>query len=199
LFESIVKIASRITDPITLAAFATAFLGMALYAVVKPKNRPIVWLLAPLTAIVGLTPVAARTYLSARGVYRISVGVLDQNNQPVADAELRTVPDTREDKNKSGWTLETTPQTRPADGRLIIFASVPNAFLSGQTTVQLAGDYFPSAQIHLTRLPSVTIRGQVRDENGLAVSGAIVTVPKCSLATVTDPTGLFHLDSWTGE
>ena len=197
MLEKILQIASHITHPVTAAAFATAFIGWALWVVVKDKDNPIKWLLASgliLIGVIGFVPVVASTVLAYRGVYRIRVTVLSPDHQPAADADVKA---TAGEKNKtnSGWEFVIYPQTKPADSKVTIYASVSDSYLAGESTVALDKDYYPSTEIHLQKLPSVTIHGEVIDENQKGIAGASVLLPECSQSTKTDQNGLFSLPS----
>jgi len=195
MLERALQLASHITNPITASAFAVAILGSVLYLVVKAKSKPVVWLLATGLIVVGLAPLASYTFLASRGIYRISVIVLGPDNQPVTNADLSTSVGVATMKTASGWEIEIPPQTKPAGGKVIIYARSTNAFLTGWSALTLEKEYYPSVEIHLTKPRTVTIRGQVLDENQRAVSDADVSLPDCSQSTTTDSNGLFALDS----
>ena len=195
MLEKILEIASRITNPITASAFALAFLGVALYTVLKSKNKRIAWLLAAGLIVVGIAPLVASTYLGSRGIYHLRVVVLGPDNQPVSEAEIKTSAGGETKRTESGWEIDIAPQAKPADGKVTVYAKVPNAFLSGETTLTLEKDYYQTISIHLRKPPSVTIHGEVLDENKRAVADADVMLPGCSQSTKTDVHGLFALDS----
>lgn len=195
MLEKVLEIASRITNPIAASVFAAAFLGIALYLIIKSKNRPIAWMVAAGLLIIGLAPLAASTFLASRGIYHVRVVVLGTDNQPISDAELNASVGAEKKKTESGWEFDIPPQTTPADGKVTFFAKAPNAFLTGSTTITLEKDYFPSTEIHLGKAPSVTVRGEVLDETQKAIADADVILPDCAQFTRTDAHGLFSLDS----
>ena len=169
--EEALRLASHITHPVTVAAFALVFAAFALGAALKNKKPRLAVILAIAIVVLGLAPLAASTFLQSRGVYRIRVVVLGPDKQPVHDAEVTTMGG--EIKKADGnWELEVPPQTRPADGKLSLFASVKDAFLAGSSTLVLADDYYPTATIQLAPLPEVVFRGIVKDELGRSVAGA---------------------------
>jgi len=194
----ILEIASRISNPVTVAAFAIAFLGLALWTVVKAKNKPIAWLLAGGLIFVGIIPVIASTVLAFRGVYQIRVTVLDTNNQPVSEAEVKATTGEMS-KTGSGWQFLIYPQTKPSDGQITVYATVPNSFLAGSTTMRLGKDYYPSMQVHLDKLPPVIIHGEVLDDHQRVVAGADVSLPACSQSTTTDHNGQFTFTSCVAQ
>lgn len=195
--EKVLEIAGRITNPITASAFAVAFLGLALYRVVKLKNRPIGWLLTAGVIVVGFAPGIAATYLAARGVYRIRIVVLGSDNQPINEQSVAVSASSGGEmkRTEGGWEIDIPPQARPADGRVTIYAKYTSAFLQGSSELTLKSDYFPTAEIHMGPAPSVAIRGEVMDERQRAVANADVILPTCSQATEADAHGLFHFDS----
>ena len=132
--EEALKLASHITHPVTVAAFALVFAAFALSASLKAKKPRLAVILAIAIVLLGLAPLAASTFLQSRGVYRVRVIVLGLDKQPVHDAEVTTMGG--EIKKADGsWELEIPPQTRPADGKLSLFASVKDAFLAGSSTL----------------------------------------------------------------
>ncbi len=199
MLEKALEFASRITDPITLTAFMAVFLGTSLVMVVKMKNRPVKWLLVPVLSLTGLAPLAARTYLASRGIFRIAVVVLNDDNLPMKnDVEVSSAAGEKKITD-AGWEFDIPVQARPTDGRVTIYAKAPSAFLAGQTTVILNNDYYPFAQIRLAKVHSVTIRGEVIDEKQRTVADAEVMLPDCSQSTRTDSNGLFALNSCVAE
>ena len=46
-------------------------------------------------------------------------------------------------KIQGGWQFDIPSQSRPADGKLKLFASEKNTFLAGNSTLVLDKDYFP--------------------------------------------------------
>jgi hypothetical protein len=182
-------------NPITASAFAGVFLGVALYLVVRSKNKPIVWLLAAGLIVVGVAPLVASTFLASRGIYHVRVIVLGVDNQPVNDAEINTSAGGEKKRTANGWEIDIPPQSKPVDGKVTVYAKAPNAFLAGEATFTLERDYFPTVEIRLAKSPSVTIHGDVLDDNQKAVADADVTLPDCSQSTKTDVHGLFALDS----
>ncbi|MGB6974365.1 MAG: carboxypeptidase-like regulatory domain-containing protein [Terracidiphilus sp.] len=193
--EKLLEIASRIANPWALAAFTVVFLGAAVYSAVKAKNNPIVWVLAIVIGLVAVTPITARTYLRSRGIYRVSLAVLNAGGQPITSGvEIRSAVGEKKTTD-AGWEIDVPFQERPADGRIIIYAEDPDAFLSGSTTVMLNKDYYPSSVIQLEQEPPVMIHGEVIDEKQRGVSNADVILPDCSQSTRTDPQGLFEINS----
>jgi hypothetical protein len=196
--EEALKLASHITHPVTVAAFALVFAAFALAAALRAKKPRLAVLLAIAIVVLGLAPLIASTFLQTRGVYRIRVVVLGLDAQPVRDAEV-TASGGEIKKADESWELEVPPQTRPADGRLNLFASVKNAFLAGHSTLVLADDYYPTVTVQLAPLPAVTLRGIVKDEFGRSVAGARVSISGYQEIATTNQMGNFELPSHAAE
>ncbi len=90
--------------------------------------------------------------------------VLGLDKQPVHDAEVTSMGGEIKKADRS-WELDVPPQTRPADGKISLFASDKNAFLAGSSTLVLGDDYYPTITIQLSPLPEVVFRGIVTDED----------------------------------
>jgi hypothetical protein len=193
--QKALEFASHITNPVTASTFAATLIAVALWMVVKSGKRPIVWLLAPLTALLGVAPLGAHLFLAAEGVYRISITVLGTNGQPAKDAELKTLPATELHRTESGFEVVLPPQLRPSDKVLALFASIPSAYLAKSQTVALGSDYFPEATVQLEGLPSVTLHGEVLNEHQRGVEGAIVVLPECGDTVQSGKEGLFTVKS----
>ena len=195
VLEKALEIASRITNMTTASVWAVTFLGIALCLVIKLKNKSIAWLLAAGMIVLGIAPLAARTFLASRGIYHLRAVVLGLDNQPVDESELRASVGGEKKKTGDGWEIDIPPQVKPSDGKVTVYAEVPNAFLTGETTLMLEEDYYPTVKIQLAKAPSVTIHGEVLDKNQKSVAGADVSLPDCTQFTKTDEHGMFALNS----
>ena len=196
--EQALKIASHITHPVTVAAFASVLatvLGLALRA----KRSRIAWVLAAGIIILGLAPLVASTFLQSRGVYRVRVIVLGLDKSPADDAHVISSNGGEPKKIEGGWEFDIPPQSRPADGRLKLFASMKSAFLAGNSTLVLDKDYFPTVEVQLNRDTSATVRGNAKDEQGRSVAGAHVSIPGYPDVAVTDQMGNFVLPAHAAD
>jgi hypothetical protein len=137
--------------------------------------------------------------LQSRGVYHVQV-VLLRPDRSIADiaqvkssngGELKMVP--------GGWELLVLPQARPADGKLILTASIKDEFLKGTSSVVLAQDYYPTATIQLVADTSAIVRGVVVDEDLGSIAGATVSVEGWSEKALTDAKGNFVLPAHAGK
>jgi hypothetical protein len=191
------EIISRITNPITASVIAIAALGIPLYGIVKEKNRRIAWLLGAGVIVLGLSQIVAFTVLKLQDIYHVTVTVLGTDSQPVKEAEVTAVGERKQ--TDGGWEFDIPRQSVPTDGSIIFFASAKNSYLAGNSTIRLAGNYFPHLKIQLEPLPPVIVRGVVELPNGSSVSGARVSVVGYSDQTTTDQMGNFALPSHAAD
>jgi hypothetical protein len=199
MWEKALEMASRITHPYSVAAFALVLVAMALMFALKAKKPRIAWLLAAAVLLLGLSPLVASTFLASRGVYHIRVVVLGTDEQPVNQAEVRSSAGGELKQASGNWEFDVPPQAKPSGGRITFYASVRDAYLAGNAPLTLKDDYFPTVTIQLQPLPPVTIRGTVVDENGKSVLGARVAVSGYSDIAITDQLGNFSLPSHHAE
>ena len=190
-WDQALKIVSGIKHPVTAAAFAALIIGFVLWRAKKPSRNLVLALIV--VGFVGVSPLFAQALVKMRGVYQIRVTVVGLDTQPVEDAVVACSAGGEPKKTITGWEFDVPPQTKPADGRIVLYASQRNAFLSGQTGLRLADDYFPEAVIQLVRDTSAMIRGRAVDERGKSVSGATVSVTGYGNQALTDSAGNFEL------
>jgi hypothetical protein len=100
---------------------------------------------------------------------------------------------------QDGWEFDIPPQSRPADGKLKLFASVQSAFLAGNSTVVLEKEYFPRVEIQLEHDTSAVVRGDAIDEHRRSVAGAHVSILGYSDVAVTDEMGNFVLPAHAAD
>jgi hypothetical protein len=197
-WDKALEFASHITHPVTVALFAAVLAAFLFSIAIKKRQSRIPWFLAVVVLLLGLAPVLSSTYLQSRGLYIVRVFVLGIDKQPVDDASV-TSSNGEPKKIQGGWEFDVPPQSRPADGKLKLFASVKNGFLAGNATVVLDKDYFPTVEIQLDRDTSATIRGDVIDEHRRPVAGAHVWIPGYSDDVVTDERGNFVLPAHAAD
>jgi hypothetical protein len=196
MLQEALKVASHITHPIAMAAFASVIAASTFGLAIRAKKLRNAWILAILAIgiiVLGLAPLGASTYLQSRGVYRIRTTILGPDQSPVEDAQVSSSIGGEPKRVQGGWEFDVPPQTRPADGKVILFASEKSAFLTGSSTVVLAQDYYPTISIQLTSDISAMIRGVVVDDRHRSVVGATVSVPGYQDVAVTDKMGNFVL------
>jgi hypothetical protein len=197
--EQALKIASHITHPVTVAAFALVFASSAFALALRAKKPRIAWILAAGIIILGLAPLVASTFLQSQGLYRVRVVVLGTDKLPDNDAQVISSNGGEPKKVEGGWEFDIPPQSRPADGKLKLFASEKNAFLAGSSTLVLDKDYFPTVEIRLDLDTSAIVRGDVIDERRRSVAGASVSIPGYSDVATTDAMGNFVLPAHAAD
>jgi hypothetical protein len=198
-WEKALEIASRITHPGTITVFAAVLAAYLFSIATKKRQSPIMWFLVAVVLILGLAPLLSSTYLQSRGLYLVRVFVLGTDKQPVDDARVTSSNGGEPKKIQGGWEFDIPPQSRPADGKLKLFASEKDAFLAGNSTLVLDKDYFPAVEIQLERDTSAVLRGDVIDEHRNSVAGAHVSMPGYPDVAVTDEMGNFVLPAHAAD
>jgi hypothetical protein len=214
--KTLVGAATSITTLWGLAAFTIA----ALFGYLTKKQTGKVPAIARVgiaaIVIVGLTPIiaslyvanrknelaaeAARNKFSQEALYRLRVTVVDPGGSP-ADGAVVTCSLGGEPKRVAGgWEFDIPAASKPADGKLTVFASVPSAFQLGRADVVLAADYNPNVQVPLARDAGARLRGIIVDQSGRAVPGARVGIVGYGKeAVITQADGGFDLPAHAGE
>jgi hypothetical protein len=198
MWEKALESATRVTHPASVAAFALVFAAFILTLALRTKKTRLAWLLTSAIIILGLAPLIASTFLQSRGMYRVRVVVLGIDQSPVDDASVKSSTGGEAKKVDGGWEFDIPPQTKPANGKVTLHAKVSSAFLTGNTTLVLGEDYFPTATIQLSTDTSAMLRGVVLDLHRKSVSGAQVSIPGYA-SVVTDEMGNFALPAHTAE
>jgi hypothetical protein len=199
VWEKALEIASHITHPGTVALFAAVLAAYLFSIAIKKRQSRITWLLAAVVLILGLAPLLSSTYLQSRGLYIVRVFVLGADKQPVDDARVTSSTGGEPKKIQGGWEFDIPPQSRPADGKLKLFASVKSAFLAGSSTLALDKDYFPAVEIQLEQDTSAMVRGVVLDDHRRSVAGAHVSIPGYPDVAVTNEEGNFVLPAHAAD
>jgi hypothetical protein len=199
MWEKALELASHITHPYSVAAFALVFAAIALLLALKAKKTRLAWFLAFVLLAFGLSPLAASTYLASRGVYHFRIVVLGPDGQPMNQADLSASAGGEFKQANRNWEFDLPPQTKPSDSKITFFASVKDAYLSGHSTLALTENYYPAVTIQLERETTATIRGNVVDEKGRSVAGARVSIPGYSEIATTDKMGNFFIAGHAAE
>lgn len=199
MWDHALQIASGIHDPIAIVAFGIVFASFIFWVGRKTNFRGPLKIFAVGIFVVSLAPLAASTFLSSRGIYRVRVTVLGPDRTPIEDAQVSSSSGGEPKKTADGWEFDIPPQSRPADNKVVLRATVKNAFLSGQSTVFLDRDYYPTSTIEVTPDTSATIRGVVLDERLRSVAGASVSIAGYGEGTVTDRMGNFVLQAHAAD
>jgi nitrogen fixation protein len=133
-------------------------------------------------------------------IYRVRVSILDPERIVVDDANIQSSLGGELKKIAGGWEIDIPAASKSADGKLIINASKPSAFLKGHAIVQLNKDPNPTVEIQLQRDTSARAHGRVIDGSGQAVVGAWVHVAGHEKERVqTGPGGEFNLAAHAAE
>lgn len=201
MWENALEVASHITHPVAVAAVALVFAAYLFTIAIKKKESHVTWFLVAVILLLGLAPILSSAYLQSRGLYVVRVFVLGINKQPIDDPSVGvTSSNGGEPKEiKGGWEFDIPPQSRPADGKLKLFASAKNAFLTGNSTLVLDKDYFPTTEITLSQDTSAMVRGTVIDEHRRSVAGAQVSISGYSDIAITDKMGNFVLPAHAAD
>jgi hypothetical protein len=197
MWEKALEIAGRVTHPWTVAAFVAVIAAAVFVFALRAKKSRLpraVWIvLSAGIILLGFAPLLASAFLQSRGVYRIRVVVFRPDQSLVDDAQVRSSTGAELKMVEGGWELDIPSQTRPADGKVTLFASLKDEFLKGSSTLVLGQDYYPTATIQLAADTSAVVRGVVVDEGLRSVAGATVSIAGYSEAVLTDKMGNFVL------
>ena len=197
--EQALRIATHIGHPGMVAAFALLIAASALALLLRQKRPVLAAIAAAAILAFGSAPLAASSILKSRGVYHIQVVVLRPDQSPVEIAQVRSSTGGELKMDGSGWALDISPQSRPADCTITFFASTKDEFLNSKSTLVLAQDYYPTATIQTVAETSAILRGVVVDEDLRAVAGATVSINGNSDKAVTDQKGNFVLPAHAGK
>jgi hypothetical protein len=182
--------ASRVSNSWALAAFAIAAI---LFFLVKRRGTvpPIAWGAIAAIVLLGLVPSILNIPST---IYRVRVTVVGPQGTPVDDAKVWSSMGGEPKKVAGGWQFDIPAASRPADGKLTIWASLEAAYLKGNKDVQLDADHNPAVSIPLGSDQTASVRGLVTDRPGRAIAGARVSVAGYeSEATLTQVGGNFAL------
>lgn len=196
MWDKFLEIASRVTDPISLAALSLVFCAFLFWLARRSRNPRVArmfYLAVIVIAFVGLAPLLATTYLATRGVYHIRIQVLGLDGQPSSDAIVTSSIGGEIKKASGTWELDISPQTVPNDRELTVKASVPNDFVAGSANVALKRGYFQKTLVQLKALPAVIVRGNVQDRRGKPVEGATVAIEGFPELATTGKMGNFEI------
>jgi len=166
MWDKALEIASRVNHPISLAAVTCVLVAIGLFRVTRARKSG--GLLAAIALLIlgslGLAPLLTSTYVQARGIYHVRAIVLGADKVPVENAHLTSSGGGEPKKVEGGWEFDIPPQSRPADGIVVIYAAVSSAFLTGNSAVKLGKDYYPTTTIQLSADTSAIVRGTAVDQ-----------------------------------
>jgi hypothetical protein len=197
--EQLLKIASHIGYQRMVASFAVLVAASIAAYLLRQKETVLATIAAAAILSLGVAPLLASAILKSRGVYHIQVVVLRPDQTPVELAQVKSSTGAELRMDGSGWALDIPQQSRPADGKISFSASAKDEFLNGNSTLILAGDYYPIATIQTVAETSGILRGVVVDDDMTAVAGATVYIDGNSDKAVTDQKGNFVLPTRAGK
>lgn len=157
--------------------------------VIHKSPLPLALALIAAALVIGLSAYAYWRGNGGEELYRVRVTVTNPQGVPTEEAKVWSSLGGEAKKVAGGWQFDIPAASKPQDGKLTIFASFENAFLTGQTDLTLDKDFNPALTIKLTRDTSARLRGQVTDAQGRAVAGARVFIVGYEAETITTATG----------
>src|SRR5713226_5308727 len=119
----LLETAAGISNQWSLAAFAIAAI---LYLVLQRRGKvpAIAWAAIVAVLVLGALPIAAPIFVEGRAIYRVRVTVLDPQQTPVEEARVWSSLGGEAKKVAGGWQFDIPAATRPADGKLTVYATV---------------------------------------------------------------------------
>jgi hypothetical protein len=150
---------------------------------------------------IAATVVATGLWLSIRppSEYDVRVTVVDPEGRPVNDAQVTSSIGGEVLHSASGWDIKIPSASKPADGRVVIVATVPAAFLSGEQEVKLDKAATFTARLQLKPATGATLHGIVVDSAQRAVPGVCVTIIGFPDFAITGVDGGFTLPAHAAD
>lgn len=185
LFDQVTKI----SNPWNLAAFAIIALVLLVTKLKGRKVPAVVWWVVTAIVIIALASIISPLYMNSYSIYRVRVVVLDDRQMPTNDAKVTCSIGGEVKKVEGGWECDIPSKTKPFDGKMQAYATVPDAFLSGHAELELKDDYSPVATIQLGKDTSARIMGIVVDESNNPLESARVGVVGYDAEGVATKTG----------
>jgi hypothetical protein len=197
--EQALKLAGHIGHPVAVAVVALVIAASVFGLLLRARKSVLAFVAATAIIILGVAPYVASAFLQSRNVYHVQVVLLRPDESPVDIAQVKSSNGGTLTMVAGGWQLDIPPQTRPADGKITLSASVKDEFLHGSSTLDLAQDYYPTATIQLVAETSAMLRGVVVNEDLGAISGATVSIDGYPDVAMTDQKGNFVLPAHAGK
>jgi len=197
--EPFLRIAGHIPYPGVIAIVSLLAAAVAFALQFRARRIALASIFAALILAVGLTPLFVSHMLQSRGVYHVQVNLVGPDQSPVYYAQIKSSTPGEMKIFEGGWRLDIPPQARPVDGKIVFAAAAKDDFLVGNSTLQLAHDYYPTVIIPMLPDTSAKLRGVVVDEDMVAVEGAVVSIDGYPDKAVTDKKGNFVLPAHAGN
>src|ERR1035438_9783616 len=198
-WERALEVASRTTHPVAIVGLGLVLVVMVLMSPFKGKRPNFHWFLVVIVFLLSIVPLLLSAHSARVGIYHIRVVVLGTDGQPINQAVPTSSAGGELKQGNGNWEFDLPPQAKPSSGQITFYASVKDAYLSGNSTLELKEDYYPTVTVQLSPLPPTTIRGTVTDENGKSISGVRVSVSGFPEIAVTDEMENFSLPSHRAE
>ncbi len=187
----ILKVLSQMQHPLIVAACTAAVAAIVLILMWRAEKPLLAGISAAAIVLLGLVPLAATSYAKSRAVYQVHIEVLRPDESPADIAQLKSSQPGELKMVPGGWDLVVPVKERPIDRKITFSASVKDEFLTGESSLILAEDFYPTATVRLVAITSAMLRGVVVDEDMRAVEGAKVSVEGNPQAATTDSRGNF--------
>lgn len=139
----------------------------------------ILWWFSPLAPVKPDRGIPVKPESPPIAIYRVRVTVLDPQQVPVSDAEIQASVSGERKKVDGGWEFDIPAASKPADGKLTVYASKQAASLYGEEGLVLDKDPNPTLKIQLRKdAPPPHIPTKVNGNRSLANSNEPTAVPK---------------------
>ncbi len=196
LWVTIFDVTSKISTPLTLAAFAIAVLALIVW--LYGRRPPVAIVLFVIAAVMVLALVPA--LIGSRAIYHVRVTVVDPKDVPVEDATVWLSVGGEPKKVAGGWQFDVPAATAPPDRMIGVYATIKSAFLAGNQSVELGQNYNPTVIVKLAPDSSARVRGIVVDRTGRGLAGVRVSVAGYdSEAAMTSEGGSFELPAHAAD
>jgi hypothetical protein len=199
LLDGMWSVIADVKTIISLIAFAMAVVLGVTVAYLRSKRRKIptaFWAVIIALALIGVlaTLVKPGDRDSPGGIYRVRVTILSPEQVPVEDAKVWSSFGGEPKKVAGGWQFDIPAASKPQDGGVVFYATIENAFLTGNAEARLGNDFSPVVTIRLKHDDSARVRGQVVDVKNRGVAGVrVFVVGHEAEAVITKEGGNFDL------
>lgn len=109
----------------------------------------LLWWFSPLAPVKPATEPPNNSGANPIAIYRVRVTVLDLQQVPINNAELISSVGGEQKKVGSGWEIDIPAASKPADGKVTVYASKSGAPLYGHEELVLEKDLNPAIKIQL--------------------------------------------------
>jgi hypothetical protein len=196
--EDILRLVSQIPHT-EIVALVSLVLAVVLFILARRAEKVVIGSISATALIfLGLAPLVLAKYVKSQDTYHVKLVVV-RPDQSLADIAQVKSDNGEPQMVPGGWELDIPRGKRPADGKVTFSATVKDEFLSGNSTLLLSQDFYPTATVQLTAVTSAVFRGVVVDEDLRAVAGASVSIEGHPGMAVTDRLGKFTIPAHAGN